>query len=121
MDGETQHRGSSVAGDAGRPARAAQSARIHADVEIDAAVHATRSRRAAPSNDVGEPLREKRAAMARSGLSAGSSGSSGSSGSGPLGLICALLLIFLPRWFKMLGVPERWRTTVFLALRERPG
>jgi hypothetical protein len=70
---------------------------------------------------VGLPLREKRANMAASGSSAGSSSSSGSSGAGPLGIIAALVLIFLRRWFRMLLVPERWRTTVFLALRERPG
>jgi len=87
-------------------------------------VDATRLRGSAPPpNDVGLPLRES-ANMAASGLSAGSAGSlssSGSSGAGPLGISTALLLIFLRPWFGLLLVPGRWQTTVFLALRERPG
>jgi hypothetical protein len=122
VDGETHHRGSSLAGHAGRPARAVESTPIHTEVGAHVAVDATRLRGPAPPpNDAGLPLREKRTAMAHAGLSAGSAGSSGSSGAGPLGIIAALLLIFLPRWFTMLLVPERWQTTVFLALRERPG
>ena len=125
VDGETQHRGSSLAGHMGRPARAVESTPIHTEVGINVAVDTTRLRGPArPPNDVGVPLREKRANMAASGLSAGSAGSAGSSGSSgaaPLGIIAVLVLTFLPRWFRMLLLPERRRTTVFVALRERPG
>ena len=122
VDGETQHRGSSPAGHAGRPARAVESTPVYTDVGTHVAVDATRLRGSAPPpNDVSLPLRENRANMAASGLSAGSSSSSGSSGAGPLGIIAALALIFLSRWFRLLLMPERWRTTVFLTLRERTG
>jgi hypothetical protein len=119
VDGETQHRVSSLAAHAGRPARAVESTPIHTDVGTHVAVDAARVRGPAHSpNDAGLPLGGKHTAMAHGGLSAGSSGSSGA---GPLGIIAALFLIFLPRWFRLLVAPERWRTTVFLSLRERPG
>ena len=125
VDGERQHRGSSPAGHMGTPARAFESTPIHTEVGTNVAVDATRLRGPArPPNDVGVALREKRADVAASGLSAGSAGSAGSSGSSgaaPLGIIAVLVLTFLSPWFRLLLVPERWRTTVFLALRERPG
>jgi hypothetical protein len=113
------------------PAKAVQSGRIQTAPEIPPALDAARSSVAA-SLAVGARGRQAIASpnyvapwqpRVRAAVSAGgpSAGSSSSSGSGPLGLISALLLIFLLYWSAVPLVRERWRPAALLALPERPG
>jgi len=131
VDGETRHRGSMVTRDAVVPAKPHQSGRVHTASDIAPALDAarvpgapalpvgTRVRHAsAPSHDLASPQANPPAAATGGGLSAGGSSSSHV---GTLGLMSALLLIFLVHWSTVLLVTERWRFTVCLAPRERPG
>jgi len=131
--GETQVRGSilTVMRDAVEPAKAVQSGRIQTAPEVAPALYTAHSRVAtslaagargrqatASPNDVAPLQPWVRAAVSAGGPSAGSSSSSGA---GPLGLISALMLIFLLHWSAVLLVPERWRPAAFFARPERPG
>jgi hypothetical protein len=113
------------------PATAVQSGRIHTASEIARVLEAARLRvatplvvggrvghAAAPPNVIAPRQPSVHISASGGGTSAGSSSSSGGV---PLGLISALLMVFLLHWSAVSQVPERWRPSVFLALPERPG
>jgi hypothetical protein len=109
------------------PATAVQSGRIHTASEIARVLEAARLRVATPlvvGGRVGHAAAPPNVIAPRQPsvhISASGGGSSSSSGGVPLGLISALLMVFLLHWSAVSQVPERWRPSVFLALPERPG
>jgi hypothetical protein len=130
---ETHHRGSvlAVMREAAGPAKALHPGRAHTALEIVPAPDAARTPVATPlavRAEVGhtavpptEVAPQQPRAVVGMSTAGPSAGSSSSSSAGLLGLISALLFLFLVHWSSALLVPERWARTVFLALPARPG